>query len=219
VSEALIAIVGGQEHTCALTAKGSVQCWGANDLAQLGDPSAPEVLPHEVPGLGSGVVAIAAGSYHTCALTNEGVVKCWGDNMGGQLGDGSRHARYTPAPVLLQPPGAPEAQFATGGNTFLSIHFGAPASDGGADIVSYRAVCEPGAHVGESATSPVIVSGLTNGIEYACKMAARNTVGWGRNSEEVRHTIGWDLPGWMPSVGINAKRRWETPHGAEPGAN
>lgn len=219
LSEALIAIVGGQEHTCALTAKGSVQCWGANGLAQLGDPSAPEVLPHEVPGMGSGVVAIAAGSYHTCALTNEGIVKCWGDNMWGQLGDGSRSARFTPAPVLVQTPGAPDARFATGGNAFLSIHFTMPASDGGANIVSYRALCEPGEHAGESTASPVIVSGLTNGIEYACRVAARNAVGWGQSSAQVRHTVGWDLPGWMPGAGADAKRRLEAADSAQREAN
>jgi large repetitive protein len=41
---------------------------------------------------------------------------------------------------------------------------------------------------GTSASSPVSVTGLTNGSEYACVVAASNTVGLGVASETVMVT-------------------------------
>ncbi|MBK6534769.1 MAG: hypothetical protein IPF99_36100 [Deltaproteobacteria bacterium] len=57
---------------------GTVQCWGANDLGQLGDGSTTTRLsPVMVMGL-SNAVEIAAGYNHTCARLMDGSVRCWG---------------------------------------------------------------------------------------------------------------------------------------------
>src|SRR5690349_21161848 len=58
---------------CALLSDGTVECWGGNDLGQLGIGQATTAAPFgiaspvPVPGL-EGVRAIAGGMYHTCAL-------------------------------------------------------------------------------------------------------------------------------------------------------
>lgn len=84
---------------CALDGAGAVDCWGRNELGQLGDgstysrPDARQVL-----GLAK-AKEIAAGRDHACALLEDGTVRCWGAGSNGQLGDGSRLDRLVPVPV------------------------------------------------------------------------------------------------------------------------
>ncbi|WP_300618489.1 hypothetical protein [Dokdonella sp.] len=94
------AISVGAGHTCALTDRGGVKCWGANASGQLGDGSvAPRPVPADVVGLSANVVAVAGNGDHACALTFAGDVKCWGNNGAGQLGDGTIVNRSAPVDV------------------------------------------------------------------------------------------------------------------------
>ena len=95
-------IAVGHHHTCAVTNRGGVVCWGLNDYGQIGfgTTSVRPYVPVAVTGLSSGVVQVDAGYQHTCALTAAGGVKCWGYNGYGQLGDGTNENRTTPVDVV-----------------------------------------------------------------------------------------------------------------------
>ena len=80
-----VAITAGYSHNCALTAAGSVKCWGDNYFGQLGTgPIRMSAAPIDVAGLSSGVAGIAAGTFHTCAWLKAGGLKCWGSDLGGR---------------------------------------------------------------------------------------------------------------------------------------
>lgn len=79
-------ITAGNAFTCVVR-NGGVQCWGINNIGQLGNGSAAaqSVDPVQAIAPGSNVVSVDAGSAHVCVARNGGV-QCWGYNYYGQLG-------------------------------------------------------------------------------------------------------------------------------------
>ena len=94
-------------------------------------------------------------------------------------------------------PGAPGNVSATAGNGSASIAFSAPASDGGSAITAYRATCSgtAGSSSASASSSPIVVSGLSNGSSYSCSVTAGNSVGSSAASSSVSVT---------PSAGSSA---------------
>ncbi len=98
-------------------------------------------------------------------------------------------------------PGAPTIGQAAAGNAQASVAFTAPSSTGGSAITGYTASCV-GAGVTKTGTgkaSPVVVSGLSNGTAYSCKVLATNAVGSGAASGAVSVTPA-TVPG-APTIG------------------
>lgn len=80
-------------------------------------------------------------------------------------------------------PGAPTGVTATGGNAAASVAFTAPTDTGvPAGITGYRVTSSPGAITATGASSPISVTGLTNGTSYTFTVAAQNASGYGPES-------------------------------------
>lgn len=71
------------------------------------------------------------------------------------------------------------------GDRSASFQFTSPASDPLAPITSYTVSCNGGVFHGTAATSPVRVTGLTNGTTYSCIITAQNSAGFGAPSSVV----------------------------------
>jgi alpha-tubulin suppressor-like RCC1 family protein len=96
----VLLIDSGQHHTCMLEEGGTVYCWGANDVGQLGDPNETadwRVTPKPVPGIEEATFVWADGSG-TCAIIRSSVIRCW-----GSIGDGSMQESTTPSDVAVLP--------------------------------------------------------------------------------------------------------------------
>jgi hypothetical protein len=109
----------------------------------------------------------------------------------------SASANVTPATT----PGAPIIGPATAGNGQAQITFTAPASNGGSAITTYAAVCTAAASTpsANGTSSPITVTGMTNGVTYACNVRAANAVGAGSASGDVSVTpVG---PPAAPTIG------------------
>lgn len=86
----VFSIAAGLRHTCAIELDGSVWCWGANDLGQLGarlgvgeSISAVPVQVAAELGLGTAAQHIAA-REHTCVTRSDDTAICWGHNTSGK---------------------------------------------------------------------------------------------------------------------------------------
>jgi alpha-tubulin suppressor-like RCC1 family protein len=92
-------------HVCAVKTDGSVWCWGANGVGQIGDGGQTERHTATRVRLGhgylGGVRSVATGFAHSCAVRNDSTLWCWGWNAIGELGDGTLHDRYEPVRVHL----------------------------------------------------------------------------------------------------------------------
>ena len=77
----------------------------------------------------------------------------------------------------LKNPNAPTGVSATGGDESASVSFTPPSNVGGSSVSAYYAVSNPGGITASGASSPVSVTGLTNGTAYTFAVWALNTYG------------------------------------------
>ena len=99
----IIMVDTGGNHTCVLTNRGKVRCFGANTNGQLGydhtdtlgdggteiEDLADVSLPSD-----PSIAMISLGDGNTCAVTTLNKGRCWGNNDGGRLGQDSGAANF-----------------------------------------------------------------------------------------------------------------------------
>jgi hypothetical protein len=74
-------------------------------------------------------------------------------------------------------PGPPTSVTASAGNASASVAFVAPTNNGGSAITGYTVTSSPGGITATGATSPINVTGLTNGTAYTFTVVATNAIG------------------------------------------
>ena len=93
-------------------------------------------------------------------------------------------------------PDAPTIGTATGGDTQATVTFTAPANNGFAAITGYTVTSFPGGITKTGASSPITITGLTNGTPYTFTVTATNSVGTGAASAASNSVT----PATVPSV-------------------
>lgn len=80
-------------------------------------------------------------------------------------------------PLVYTVPASPTSIVATAGDGSASIEFTAPVTDGGSSITSYTVTSNPGNISVSGSSSPLVVTGLTNGTTYTFTVTATNGIG------------------------------------------
>lgn len=71
----------------------------------------------------------------------------------------------------------------TAGDEQVDVSFTSPSDVGGADVTEYRVTDSTGAHGATGSSSPITVTGLTNGTSYTFNVWAINPFGWSSPSD------------------------------------
>jgi len=198
-----VEVAAGAACACARRASGTVVCWGANRLGQLGDGTTDDrPSPVRIPGLDD-AVELAPGRYHSCVRRASGAVVCAGFGVYGQLGDGTRVDRDTMAPVV----GLVDAvEVTSGGDQSCAAHHAcARRAQGTVVCWGWNIEGQVGDGTRIERHAPVAVSGLrevvqiSGNVDSTCARRASGTVAcWGSNLHGVLgdHTHpSRDLPG------------------------
>jgi hypothetical protein len=78
----------------------------------------------------------------------------------------------------LNAPDAPTGVSGTAGDTQVDVSFTSPSDVGGSAITSYLVTDSTKAHTATGSSSPITVTGLTNGTSYTFNVWAINAFGW-----------------------------------------
>jgi alpha-tubulin suppressor-like RCC1 family protein len=103
-------VAAGAAHACALLADGSIQCWGSNQLGQLGaaTSSVNSTTPVVVQGLGNSVPS------PTSLATDADAVFAWAER--------NYPSFFSPASTASQSVGGYRLRYYTGTNTYLGVN-------------------------------------------------------------------------------------------------
>lgn len=199
----VLGLTNGVAYTFTVTATNSAGTGAASAASNSVIPASPQTITFNNPGpqnfgtsptlsasssAGAGyAVSFTSSTTGVCTITAGGTLTFVTTGTctinANQAGDTS----HLPAPQVSQSftvnavvPGAPTSPVATAGDTQASVAFVAPVNTGGTAITGYTVTVSP-AHVAPvaGASSPIVVTGLTNGMAYTFRVTADNSAGTG----------------------------------------
>ncbi|MFC7152923.1 S-layer homology domain-containing protein [Cohnella cellulosilytica] len=166
---------------------------GGDRLATLGWSPVPNATQYRVymaadpnPSDFAEVATVTSATYGAFNLVNGTtyyfIVKS--ENPGG-LSAASNLVAVTPSAV----PGAPTEVTAAAGKGRAVITFTPPSETGGSPITGYEVIVSPGNAVVAGGSSPITVTGLTNGVSYTFTVKAINGAGKSAASAESNAVV------------------------------
>jgi len=142
---------------------------GGSTILSYTATSSPGNITGTLTQAGSGTITVSGltnGTAYTFTVT--------ATNAAGPGAASSASNSVTPYTV----PDAPTIGIATAtGNTQATVTFTPPASNGGSPITYYTVTSSTGSFTATGTTSPIVISGLTNGTAYTFTVTATNAAG------------------------------------------
>ena len=162
-----------QNHSVTFTATVAITAPGA------GSPSGTVTFKDGSTTLGTGALMTVSGHMTATYATSTLAI---GAHSITALYAGTADFATSTSSVLTQSvtnvPGAPTGATATAGNAQATVHWTAPATDGGSPITGYTVTSAPGAKTcTTTGATTCVVSGLTNGTAYTFTVTATNATG------------------------------------------
>ena len=110
--------------------------------------------------------------------------------------------------TIINVPGAPIIGTAAAGDGQATVSFTAPTSNGGSAITAYTVTASPGGVTATGSSSPITVTGLTNGTAYTFTVTAANSIGAGAASAASNSITPNSCPS-VVSVGVPASATYK----------
>ncbi|MBZ4039633.1 autotransporter domain-containing protein [Novilysobacter selenitireducens] len=201
----LTGLTNGVAYTFTVTAHNSAGTGAASMASNSVTPAAVQTITFTNPGAqnfgtiptltatssaGAGYpISFSSSTTGVCTITSGGTLTFITAGTCTINADQAGDASYLPATqvsrsFIVNPviPGAPTGVTAVAGNTQATVSFGVPASTGGSAITGYSVTANPGGATVSGASSPLTVTGLSNGVAYTFTVTADNVAGTGAAS-------------------------------------